>query len=314
MASIQNFFKAPTIAQRDEIEWLCKKGMSSNYFTCYVEAPIQGITALVFTCIDVPIAPIKGLGKACICLFQCSFKDAGLEFVAGLEIGIRSVFQIAILIGTVAAGILFPYCVYAALQRLNATKLDRSDEVIEVANKLTVDQQPSQIEDIENSKNNIEIGSDEDSDEDNTNLVEQLQEENLQMTQRIEQLEKEIVENSSPKATPVDKKTTCGQWFVKGGIGLFSAAVGWQAGAIVMAWAPKLILDSAIANEGWMIGGLLTGPAIVKAAGPIIGLAAGGAGFLAAAATAALIYSLIQAIQQCVNTEQDAIGQHVTAQ
>lgn len=304
--SIHNFFTAPTVLQKDEIEWLCKKGTSSSYFSCYVEAPIQGITALFYTCIDVLAAPVQGIGKACICLFQCSFGDAGTELIDGLEIGIRSLFQIAILLCTIVSGILFPHAAYSALQRLNAT-----DRELETVDEMPADSQEDisrlerEVESlrqknrekrqrIKDLKNDLEARNDED-------LVEQLKEENLQLTQRIQQLQKDH------SSEAVEEESTCGDWVLKGVVGIFSGGVGWQAGAIVMAWAPKLILDAAIANEGWVIGGLLTGPAIIKAAGPIIGLVAAGAGFLAAAAAAALIYSAIHAIQKACASSQEPV-------
>lgn len=121
MGSVQNFFKAPTIEQQEQIDWLCKRGMSDNNFTCYVGAPVQGLTAILFAAIDVPAAPIKGLGKAGICLIKGSCSEAVQEFVTGLEVGFRSLFQIVIIMGSVAVGIFFPNRVYAGLQELNST-------------------------------------------------------------------------------------------------------------------------------------------------------------------------------------------------
>ncbi|MBA3238869.1 MAG: hypothetical protein H0T62_11070 [Parachlamydiaceae bacterium] len=322
MISIQNFFKAPTIEQKDEIDWLCKKGMSTSYFTRFIGAPLQGITALFFVILDVPVAPIIGLGKACYCILQCSFKEAGHELVTGLEVGFRSIFQIAIILGAVVAGFLFPDRVYGALEGLNATESYAQDDELDIEepgtqDEITMNQEQSQAEEIAKLQRKIEslrrrntekreaiknfkaFPGEHDEEVDLTELMKQHQAEKFRMTERIQQLQKEV--KDTHQDTHINAETTWCGWLVKGGIGFFSTVVGWQASAIVMAWAPKLILDAAIVNQGWVIGGLVVGPAIVKAAAPVIGLAAGGVAFIATIVTVIALYALINAVQYSVN-------------
>lgn len=80
------------------------------------------------------------------------------------------------------------------------------------------------------------------------------------------------------------------QWFGTGATSAISVAAGWQAKAVVGAWAPKLILDAAIAKSGYILGGGLYGPAAIEAAKPMITILAGGAGTLTTMAAAAGIY------------------------
>lgn len=94
--------------------------------------------------------------------------------------------------------------------------------------------------------------------------------------------------NPSEKKEIVEKKEGWGHYFCKGVMGAVSSAAGWQASAIVGAWAPKLILDRAIAGSAtWAWGALVTGPAAVKAAAPMIKLISAGAGVATTAGTAA---------------------------
>ncbi len=79
-------------------------------------------------------------------------------------------------------------------------------------------------------------------------------------------------------------------FFKQGFTTVVSSAVGWQTSAIVSAWAPKLILDFAISQQGFIIGGLWTGPALAKSlATPIVC----GAGFAGAGATAVTAMGLV---------------------
>lgn len=130
MESIRNFcrrnlFEAPTAEQKFEVGLLCKRGTSNIYFDRHVKAPLQGLTALFAAFVDVPAAPIKGLGRASICLLkENSLKKARQESISGLKVGGRSISQIAVLFVAISAGILFPNLVYRQLQRLSGSGVE----------------------------------------------------------------------------------------------------------------------------------------------------------------------------------------------
>ncbi|MBA3239238.1 MAG: hypothetical protein H0T62_12945 [Parachlamydiaceae bacterium] len=117
-----------------------------------------------------------------------------------------------------------------------------------------------------------------------------------------------ITEKSSPTA----EKATWGQSLGRGFVWLASATVGWQTSAIAGAWAPKLIIDGAIAIQGKWVGGLVTGPAAVKFATDIgvIGWAAGGVGLLASGGTALALYGTVNLAQKGVTATANAISQY----
>lgn len=319
MENIYNFFKAPTEQQREEIDWLCKKGLSNNYSICYIGAPIQGITAIAFAVMDAAVAPIEGLAIASVCLLKSSFEEAGQELAAGLEVGFRSIFQIALLFTSIVVGILFPKWVYGALHKLNIDKREKKHEITITINP-SLDEQLPNAEDlsrlqkkieslrlrnaqkkeaIKELEKRLEVGNENKLED----LVNQLREENLQMSQKIQQLQ---MGGENKSSLQDDNTSTWGQLFVKGCIGLISAGTSWQARAIIMAWAPKIILDNAIENEGWVIGGMLTGPAIIKASAPIIELAAAAAGIFVGTITASILYSAASSLQNCCITQMDS--------
>ncbi len=98
------------------------------------------------------------------------------------------------------------------------------------------------------------------------------------------------VQQSFVNTAEVKTKDSWMNRLAKGATTLVSTAVGLQASAIVSAWAPKIILDRAIAGSScWAWGALVTGPAAVKASAPIITLMTAGAGVAATAGTAATI-------------------------
>lgn len=115
-------------------------------------------------------------------------------------------------------------------------------------------------------------------------------------------------ETASAPSSP--EQVTWGQWLGRGVVSVTSTAAGWQASAIAMSWAPKIILDSAIAKQGWLIGGLVTGPAAIKAATPLIGWAAGGVGLLATGGTALVLYGTASVAQKGMTATVNAISQY----
>lgn len=112
-------FAAPTTQQRNEIELLCKKGMSDSYVSCYIQAPLQSVTAIATAMFDVPAEPIRGFFTAAACVFDGEFSDAALTFSLGIVAGGRSLVQIVVIVGSVAFGVFFPSFVYSALLEVN---------------------------------------------------------------------------------------------------------------------------------------------------------------------------------------------------
>jgi hypothetical protein len=94
---------------------------------------------------------------------------------------------------------------------------------------------------------------------------------------------------------PASNKETWGSWILKGTTSAISCAAGFQARGIVHAWIPKLIIDASIAKSGYILGGLMYGPAAVEAAQGVIGLAAAGAGIVATGVTGAAIVGAVKA-------------------
>lgn len=100
---------------------------------------------------------------------------------------------------------------------------------------------------------------------------------------------------NNPVQSQKEKSQTWGEWTKQktseGFTAAFSAAVGWQASAVVSAWAPKIILDAAIAKAPIM-GGLFYGPAAVEAAKPVITYLAWGTGAVTTYATSVALVGI----------------------
>lgn len=153
MFTLQNFFMAPTFEQRQEIKLLCQKGQSDCYLTSYIQSPIQAITSIIFAVKDVPWAPLKGLFRASIHIVRLSFKEAGKSLISGLAIGMRSLLQLAVIIGAVFIGFILPQWTYSTLERINTLEdetpinASRSDHVEETATDVSSHEKATEFKD-----------------------------------------------------------------------------------------------------------------------------------------------------------------------
>ncbi len=136
MISIQNFFKAPTQEQRNEIRLLCKKGQSNSYFDCYFQAPLQALTSITMAFKDIPYAPIRGLLNSVTHLCSFSLRNAIITLADGIAIGFRSLFQVAIIASAVTLGFLFPRDVYRNLEKLNSDGIGLERQIINLQQTL----------------------------------------------------------------------------------------------------------------------------------------------------------------------------------
>jgi hypothetical protein len=136
MITIQNFFIAPTLEQRNEIRILCKKGQSNNFFDSRIQAPLQALTLVTMAIKDIPSAPHNGLMKAATHLTSFSLRDAIKELLRGISIGLRSLVQVAVISAAVTFGILYPSFVYRNLEKLNAVDPTFEEQIRTLQNKL----------------------------------------------------------------------------------------------------------------------------------------------------------------------------------
>lgn len=101
--------------------------------------------------------------------------------------------------------------------------------------------------------------------------------------------------------------STWGDWVKNGVTTAISGAVGWQASAVVGAWLPTMILNSAVNTQGWFWGGVIAGPALVKTTAPLVSLASGGAGVVASAGTGLLLVGAGMAVNKGIEVVGNAI-------
>ncbi|MBA2728367.1 MAG: hypothetical protein H0U49_09375 [Parachlamydiaceae bacterium] len=114
-----------------------------------------------------------------------------------------------------------------------------------------------------------------------------------------------------PALKASEEKETWGRYFTRVTgttvTGAISFGAGWQASAVAEAWIPKLVLDAAVNKYGFIKGGMLLGPGLVKLASPLITLGTAGTGMLASALAGLAIVGTQKAITAGVGVVADKI-------
>ncbi|MBA2367940.1 MAG: hypothetical protein H0V82_02815 [Candidatus Protochlamydia sp.] len=141
------FLTAPTSQQRTEIEMLCNKGLSDSYLKCYIQAPLQAITAVAAAALDIPGEPLRGCYHAAVCVFKGELINGTKAIFSGVINAGRSLVQIAMIVMAVACGIVFPRLSYSALKYLYPAQARSAADLITTLEhaEARLDAQQSQI-------------------------------------------------------------------------------------------------------------------------------------------------------------------------
>lgn len=187
------FLTPPTAQQRTEIESLCSRGLSDSYVNCYIQAPLQAVSAVAMAALDIPGEFLRGCKNADACVFKGEFIGGAKAFASGVAGACQSLAQIALIVMTVACGIFFPGYSYSALQSLNPiqtmasyddlrTNLERAEGQLERAEGQLHNLQ-TQLVDKERGINRLQGD------------IEQLRAEKIQKEKAVEDLEGKLQTN-----------------------------------------------------------------------------------------------------------------------